>query len=108
MSALLERNPVTAQLKDLRLLLRSAAHSEDGASLFKWLYCSWCHSVGAVLSICFLSEVLCHLHDLATLRVLSQQAVKAVVHADEKRAGNATQDEYREFYSDCRAVSLGS
>ena len=58
MSALLERNPVTAQLKDLRLLLRSAAHSEDGASLFKWLYRSWCHSLGAVLSLCFLSEVL--------------------------------------------------
>ena len=45
------------QLKDLRLLLRSAAHSEDGASLFKWLYRSWCHSLGAVLSLCFLSEV---------------------------------------------------
>ena len=53
-----ERNPVTVQLKDLRLLLRSAAHSEDGASLFKWLYRSWCHSLGAVLSLCFLSEVL--------------------------------------------------
>ena len=49
----------------------------------------------------------CYLHDLATLRVLSQQAVKAVVHADEIRAGNAMQDEYRELYSDCRAVSLG-
>ena len=45
------------QLKDLRLLLRSAAHSEDGAALFRWLYRSWCHSLGAVLSLCFLSEV---------------------------------------------------
>ena len=45
------------QLKDLQLLLRSAAHSEDGAALFKWLYRSWCHSLGAVLSLCFLSEV---------------------------------------------------
>ena len=49
---------MAAQLKDLRLLLRSAAHSEDGASLFKWLYRSWCHSLGAVLSLCFLSEVM--------------------------------------------------
>ena len=50
-------NGLCMQLKDLRLLLRSAAHSEDGASLFKWLYRSWCHSLGAVLSLCFLSEV---------------------------------------------------
>lgn len=39
------------------MLLRSAGRTEEGASLFTTLYRSWSHSVGAVLSLCFLSEV---------------------------------------------------
>ena len=77
---------MAAQLKDLRLLLRSAAHSEDGASLFKWLYRSWCHSLGAVLSLCFLSEVVCHLHAFTTLHAVAHPSVRTVAHADAFRA----------------------
>lgn len=47
------------QLKDLRMSLRSAGRCEEGAQLFTTLYRSWCHSLGAVLSLCFLSEVSC-------------------------------------------------
>ena len=49
--------PGVLQLKDLRVLLRSAGRNEEGAALFTTLYRSWCHSVGAVLSLCFLIEV---------------------------------------------------
>lgn len=52
-----DANCVVAQLKDLRTSLRSAGRTEDGAHLFTTLYRSWCHSLGAVLSLCFLSEV---------------------------------------------------
>ena len=45
------------QLKDLRALLRGAGRNEEGAVLFTTLYRSWCHSLGAVLSLCFLIEV---------------------------------------------------
>ena len=47
------------QLKDLRALLRGAGRNEEGAALFTSLYRSWCHSLGAVLSLCFLIEVCC-------------------------------------------------
>ena len=39
------------------MLLRGAGRSEEGAALFSTLYRSWCHSLGAVLSLCFLAEV---------------------------------------------------
>ncbi len=55
--ARIEDDPLLAQLKDLRLLLRGAGRSEEGATLFSTLYRSWCHSLGAVLSLCFLAEV---------------------------------------------------
>lgn len=48
---------IAPQLKDLRMSLRSAGRTEEGAHLFTTLYRSWCHSLGAVLSLCFLSEV---------------------------------------------------
>ena len=45
-----------AQLRDLRASLQRAAAGGEGAALFTALYCSWCHSVGAVLSLCFLAQ----------------------------------------------------
>ncbi|CAL5227221.1 g10142 [Coccomyxa viridis] len=70
------------ELKDLRLLLRSAAHSEDGASLFKWLYRSWCHSLGAVLSLCFLSEAYGHAYELASCYAELPMGVEVLVQID--------------------------
>ncbi len=53
---------VSLQLKDLRMSLRSAGRTEEGAHLFTTLYRSWCHSLGAVLSLCFLSEASALMH----------------------------------------------
>ena len=44
------------QLRELRAALQRAMAGGEGAALFTALYCSWCHSVGAVLSLCFLAQ----------------------------------------------------
>jgi len=44
------------QLGGLRALLTRAGAGGEGAALFTALYRSWCHSVGAVLSLCFLAQ----------------------------------------------------
>lgn len=44
-------------MSSLRGLLKDAASNQEGADLRACLYRSWCTSVGAVLSLCLLSQV---------------------------------------------------
>lgn len=46
------------QMSTLRALLMGAAEKVEGADLRACLYRSWCHSAGAVLSLCLLSQVI--------------------------------------------------
>ena len=46
-----------AQMDPLRRLLVDAGSSRDGAALFSTLYDTWCHSAGAVISLCLMSQV---------------------------------------------------
>ena len=72
------------QLKDLRALLRGAGRSEEGAALFTSLYRSWCHSLGAVLSLCFLIEARCcsclALHCTLPLLIMDVHCTEQGVH----------------------------
>jgi hypothetical protein len=45
------------QARDLRALLQTAGESQEGSKLLAALYPSWCISPGAVLALCFLSQV---------------------------------------------------
>ena len=46
-----------AQMEPLRRLLANAGEGSDGASLFETLYSTWCHSAGAAISLCLMSQV---------------------------------------------------
>ena len=46
-----------SQMDPLRRLLVDAGSSKDGAALFSTLYDTWCHSAGAVISLCLMSQV---------------------------------------------------
>ncbi|CAD7697493.1 unnamed protein product [Ostreobium quekettii] len=59
---------VTApELRDLQVQLHQGLADEKCATLFRALYPSWCHSVSAVLTLCFLSQA----YDLAWLLINS-------------------------------------
>ena len=47
------------QAQELRDLLQCSASNPEGAQFFETLYRAWAHSTGALLSLCFLSEVSC-------------------------------------------------
>ncbi|CAL8466856.1 g6392 [Coccomyxa elongata] len=70
------------ELKDLRMSLRSAGRTEEGAHLFTTLYRSWCHSLGAVLSLCFLSEAYGHAYELASCFAELPMGVEVLVQID--------------------------
>ena len=44
-------------MEPLRHLLAHAGQGEAGASLFETLYSTWCHSAGAAISLCLMSQV---------------------------------------------------
>ena len=46
------------QMSSLRALLMQAGEKQEGADLRARLYRSWCHSAGAVQSLCLLSQVM--------------------------------------------------
>ena len=54
---LLSSAEMCVQMDPLRRLLVDAGSSRDGAALFSTLYDTWCHSAGAVISLCLMSQV---------------------------------------------------
>ncbi|KAK9844103.1 hypothetical protein WJX81_004529 [Elliptochloris bilobata] len=70
------------ELRDLRALLQRAGAGGEGAALFSALYRSWCHSVGAVLSLCFLAQAYDHAYDLAASFADLGMNVEVLVQVD--------------------------
>lgn len=47
----------STELSDLRDLLKQSMFNDAGKKLFLSLYASWCHSPGAIISLCLLAQV---------------------------------------------------
>lgn len=69
-------------MKQLRSLLGGATQSQEGAELFHSLYSSWCHSAGAVLSLCLLAGVYSHACDIITAYAHLPMGVEVLVQID--------------------------
>lgn len=52
------------EVRELRQLLADASSNPQGAALFAALYPCWCHSAGALLSLCFAAHAYEHTCDL--------------------------------------------
>ena len=70
------------QVKQLRSLLGGATQSQEGAELFHSLYSSWCHSAGAVLSLCLLAGAYSHACDVITCYAHLPMGVEVLVQID--------------------------
>ena len=72
------------QVRDLRAQLAHAGDPQhpSGAHLFRSLYPSWCHSAGAVLSLCFLAQTYAHACDLVAALADVPLGVEVLVQID--------------------------
>ncbi|KAK9805928.1 hypothetical protein WJX73_005859 [Symbiochloris irregularis] len=70
------------ELNNLRTLLKQAAANSDGAALRACLYKSWCHSAGAVLSLCLLSQAYGHASELVAAFADVPMTLEVLVQVD--------------------------
>ena len=71
-------------MRDLRAQLAHAGDPQhpSGSHLFRSLYPSWCHSAGAVLSLCFLAQTYAHACDLVAALADVPLGVEVLVQID--------------------------
>ncbi|CAA3026097.1 protein VAC14 homolog isoform X2 [Olea europaea var. sylvestris] len=72
----------STELSDLRDLLKQSMFNDAGKKLFLSLYASWCHSPGAIISLCLLAQTYQHACSIIQSLVEEDINVKFLVQLD--------------------------
>ncbi|CAI9779134.1 unnamed protein product [Fraxinus pennsylvanica] len=72
----------STELSDLRGLLKQSMFNDAGKKLFLSLYASWCHSPGAIISLCLLAQTYEHASSIIQSLVEEDINVKFLVQLD--------------------------
>ncbi|RZC74862.1 hypothetical protein C5167_050339 [Papaver somniferum] len=72
----------SSELSELRALLKGSLVNAAGKDLFVSLYCSWCHSPMATISLCLLAQAYQHASSVIQSLMEEDINVKFLVHLD--------------------------